>query len=532
MDERRSVTKAAGQISIATTLSRILGFIRDVILAKIFGATGMTDAFFVAYRIPNLLRELFAEGAVSAGFVPVFTEYLTKESREEAKKLAGVVFAFLLSVLIVICLLGILFAPFIASVLARGFMDDSEKFQLTITLIRTMFPFLVFISLAALAMGILNSFRSFFIPAFAPAFFNLAIIASALFLAPKLHVPILAIGVGITIGGALQYGVQIIALAKKRFNLKPIFSFSHPGFKRILILVLPVVAAIGATQINVLVSNIFATYLPEGSATYLYYGIRLVLFPIGIFGVAMAMAVLPSMSEQAAKGDLNALRDTFSFSLRLVFFMSIPAMAGLIALSGPIINLLYQRGEFTYEATTGTVQALLFYSSGLWAFVGSKVVRTPFYSMQDTKTPLKAAIISVAVNIVFSFILIGPLKHAGLAFALSIASGVNFIILFFLLRAKLGRVDGKKIVRSFIKVSFASLIMGIIGWFAIRGDMWCAPERCILWTESGRTIEKAGILTGIIILCFVIYLLIMYFMKSEELEYLMKMRKKAKFSHE
>ncbi|UCF86884.1 MAG: murein biosynthesis integral membrane protein MurJ [Nitrospiraceae bacterium] len=516
-DEKKKVTKAAGLMSAGTLCSRITGFIRDIVLAKLFGATGLTDAFFVAYRIPNLLRELFAEGAVSAGFVPVFTEYLTREGKEEAKKLAGVVFAFLLSVLIIICLLGILFAPFIASFVARGFMSDHEKFQLTIKLIRIMFPFLLFISFAALAMGVLNSLRSFFIPAVAPAFFNLAIIASAIFIAPQFHVPILSIGIGVTLGGAFQYGIQLIDLYKKKFHLKPVFSFSHPGLRRILLLVLPVVAAIGATQINVLVSNIFATYLPEGSATYLYYGIRLILFPIGLFGVAMSMAVLPSMSEQAIKGDIYGLKETFSFSLRLVFFLSIPSMAGLIALSHPIINLLYQRGEFTSVATEGTVQALFYYSLGLWAFVGSKVVRAPFYSMQDTKTPLKVALISVVTNILFSFLLIGPLKHGGLALSLSIASAVNFIALFSLLRIKLGGIDGRNIMKSFLKISLSSSVMGIIGWIIIRGDMW---------KESGKILEKSGSLFSVIVLCIIIYLLLMRIMGSDELDYLIKMRKK------
>jgi putative peptidoglycan lipid II flippase len=517
MDEKKRVARAAGLFSTGTLISRITGFIRDIVLAKIFGATGLTDAFFVAYRIPNLLRELFAEGAVSAGFVPVFTEYLTKEDREEAKRLAGVVFAFMLSVLTVVCFIGILFAPHIASVFAKGFTADADKFSLTIRLLRIMFPFLLFISLAALAMGVLNSLRSFFLPAIAPAFFNLAIISTALFLAPRFSVPILAIGAGVTIGGLMQYGVQALALAKKRFHIKPNFSFSHPGLKRVLLLVLPVVAAIGATQINVLISNIFATYLPEGSATYLYYGIRLVLFPIGIFGVAMSMAILPSMSEQAAKGDQDALRDTFSFSLRLVFFLSIPSMAGLISLANPIINLIYQRGEFTYEATRGTVYALIFYSLGLWAFVGSKVARTPFYSMQDTKTPLKVAVISVLANISFSFILVGPLKHGGLALALSIASAVNFILLFLLLRKKLQRVDGKNILKSFLKVLTASIVMGFISMFTIRGD---------LWTESGRTLEKSLILTGVISFSIGIYMFIMYMMKSEELTYLLRIFRK------
>ncbi len=528
MDEKKRVTRAAGLMSTGTLLSRITGFLRDIFLARIFGATGLTDAFFVAYRIPNLLRELFAEGSISAGFVPVFTETITKEGREEAKRLAGVVFAFLLSILIVICFLGIILAPHIASVVARGFINDQEKFRLTIKLIKIMFPFLLFISLAALSMGILNSLRSFFIPALAPAFFNLAIIACALFLAPNFHTPILAIGIGVTIGGMLQYGVQVLELRKKKFNVKPVFSFSHPGLKKIFLLVLPVVAAIGATQINVLVSNIFATYLAEGSATYLYYGMRLVLFPVGIFGIAMATAILPSMSEQAAKGDIDALRDTFSFSLRLVFFMSIPSMAGLIVLAGPIINLLYQRGEFTYTATQGTVSALLFYSSGLWAFVGSKIVRAPFYSMQDTKTPLKVAVICVITNIALCLILKGPLKHGGLALALSLSSSINFVLLFLFLREKLGRVDGRNIIRSFIKISTASLVMGIFGRFLINMDMWCSTGRCALWMESGRTFQKAGILTGVIFLCAGLYLLIMYFLRSEELKYLLKMRKKSK----
>jgi putative peptidoglycan lipid II flippase len=515
MGEKSKVTKAAGQISMATTASRILGFIRDVILAKIFGATGMTDAFFVAYRIPNLLRELFAEGAVSAGFVPVFTEYLSKEGREEAGRLAGVVFAFLLSVLIVVCFAGIVFAPSIASVAASGFLKEPVKFDLTVKLMRIMFPFLLFISLAALVMGILNSLRSFFMPALAPAFFNVAIIASALLLAPRFQVPILAIGIGVTAGGILQYGVQIRELRRRGFRIMPAFRFSHPGLKRIIILVLPVVAAIGATQINVLISNIFATYLPDGSATYLYYGIRLVLLPIGIFGVAMAMAVLPSMSEQAVAGDIDALRDTFSFSLRLVFFLSIPAMTGLVALAGPIINLLYQRGEFTHEAAEGTVTALLYYSAGLWAFVGSKVARAPFYSMQDTKTPLIVAIFSVLTNVVFSLLLIGPMKHGGLALSLSIAASVNFIMLFLLLRAKLGRIDGRNILRSSVKICVASLVMGGAGRFLVRGDMW---------TASGMVIQKAGQLSAVIALCIALYLLMMRLMKSDELRYLLKMR--------
>lgn len=517
MDEKQNVTRAAGKISIATTCSRVLGFIRDILLAKIFGATGFTDAFFVAYRIPNLLRELFGEGSVSSGYVPVFTEYITKEGAEEAKKLAGAVFGFLLSVLLMVCLLGIIFAPLIARLVAPNFVHNPEQFSLTVKLLRIMFPFLVFISLAALVMGTLNSLRIFFLPAIAPAFFNLVMIAFALFIAPKFTVPILAMGIGVTAGGAVQYGVQILPLIKTGFNVKPRFSFVHPGLRKILFLVLPVVTATGVVHINVLVSNIFATYLPEGSVTYLYYGYRLILFPIGIFGISVAMALLPSLSEYASRSDMDGLRDTFSFSLRLVFFTTVPAMAGLIALSEPIVNTLFQRGEFTYEATRGTVYALIFYSSGIWIFSGLRVVRAVFYSMQDTWTPLKVAVVTVFVNAFFCFVFKGPFRHGGLALALVLASAVNFFVLFALLRSKLGGIDGKNIFKSFIKIVMASSVMGYAGWFILRGDVW---------REGGRIMEKSYMLAGVIALCIGIYILLMYIMNSEELRYLLRMKKK------
>jgi putative peptidoglycan lipid II flippase len=368
-------------------------------------------------------------------------------------------------------------------------------------------------------MGTLNSLRIFFVPALAPAFFNLAMIACALFLAPHFSVPIIAIAVSVTVGGALQYGVQIVPLTRRGFNVRPDFSFSHPGLRKILFLVAPVVLSTGVIHINVLISNIFATYLPAGSVTYLYYGYRLILFPIGIFGISVAMALLPSLSEHASKGDIEALRDTFSFSLRLVFFTSIPAMAGMIALSGPIVNTLFQRGEFTYEATQGTVYALVFYSSGIWVFSGLRIVRTVFYSMQDTVTPLKIALITVFVNAFFCFVLKGPFQHGGLAFALVISSAVNFFLLFAILRFKLGRVDGSNILKSFLKTVTASLLTGCLAWVMLRGEMW---------KVSGRVPEKTLLLAGVIALCIGVYIFIMYLMRSEELTYLLKMRKRRR----
>ncbi len=517
MGEKRDVAKAAGVISIATTGSRVLGFVRDVLLAKIFGANWSTDAFYIAHRIPNLFRELFAEGSMSAAFIPVFTEALTKEGKEDARKLASSVFAFLLSLLTLLCILGIVFTPAVVTLLAPGFLDNPDKFSLTVHLTRIMFPFLFFISIAAFAKGILNSLKSFLAPALAPMFLNVSIIIAALFFADSFAVPLTAIALAVTVGGAIQVIIQLPDLVKKKFIVPPVFSFAHPGLKKIGRLLLPAMVGMGVQQINILIGTVFVSFLAEGSVSYLYYGMRFVHLPIGVFGVAMATAVLPSLSAQAAKRDEEAMRETFSFSLRLLFFLSLPAMAGLITLSGPIIEVLLQRGEFTPLMTSETTYAIICYSSGLWAFVGYRVVVSVFYSLQDTKTPVRIAMISILVNIVFCFILMKPMRHGGLALANAIAQGVNFIILFYLLRKRFGHLDGKRIGQSFIVSSIASAIMGVTGIFAVKG---------LMWHEGAGILVKVSTLSGVIVLCIAVYILIMYMMKSEELQYILKMRRK------
>jgi len=516
MDEKQRVTRAAGQISIATTMSRILGFIRDILLAKIFGATGMTDAFFIAYRIPNLLRELFAEGSMSAAFVPVFTETLTKEGADEAKRLASSSLTFLITILIIVCLLGMVFTPYIVAVIAPGFLSSPEKFSLTVKLARVMFPFLLFISLAALLKGILNSLRSFFVPALAPVFLNLSIISAALFLAHRFSVPLMAIALAVSVGGALQFLIQVPDLIKRGFFFIPGYFYIHPGLKKILKLLIPAILGMGVAQINIFVSTVFVSFLPGGAATYLYYAMRFIHLPIGIFGVAMATAILPSLSEYASRGDISSLRDTFSFSLRTLFFITIPAMAGLMALSVPVVELLLERGEFTHLATLETAYALVCYATGLWAFVGVRVVTSAFYSMQDTKTPVKIASLSILANIVFSFILMGPLRHGGLALANAIASGINFVILFLLLRKKIGRVDGRKIFSSFLKISSASIIMALSGHYLIQ---------LMKWDVYDGILERSVILLLTIMICIGLYLGLMSIMKSDELKFVVNLIK-------
>jgi len=517
MDEKRNITKAAGLMSAATFISRILGYIKDMILAVFFGASGLSDTFFVAFRIPNLLRELFAEGSMSSAFVPVLTEYQTKHGKQEAGRLVRITFTFILIFVGIICIAGTIFAPAIVTAIAPGFRDMPEKFSLTVILTRVMFPFLLFVSLASLAMGALNTRRVFFIPALAPALLNIVTIAVVLSLAPRLGQPVIAVAIGVALGGFVQFAFQLPSFYRNGYTLKPEYNFRHPGLKKMSLLVLPATMGMAVAQINIFISTILASYLPEGSITYLYYSMRLIQFPIGIFGVAMGMAVLPALSAHAAKGDLDHLRSDFSFALRMLFFMTVPAMAGLIALRGPIVNILFQRGEFDYAATTGTSEALLFYSMGIWAMVGVRIVTASFYSMQDTKTPVKIAVVALVTNIILSLVLLKPMRHSGLALANALASSVNFTVLFFMLRKKLGRVEGKKIAGSFIKIASASAVTGLISWAIVSGDMWM---------QGGRTLEKAGILSGVIALFLAVYFVIMHLMGSEEFKYLRTVLKK------
>lgn len=516
--ERKShIIKAAGLMSIATFISRILGYVKDMILAGIFGATGTADSFFVAFRIPNLLRELFAEGSMSSAFIPVLTEYRTKHGEEEAKRLIRTTFTFIFIFVGLICVAGIIFSPAIVSIIAPGFIPVASKFSLTVVLTRIMLPFLLFISLAALIMGALNVKRIFFIPSLAPAMLNITIIITVLFLVQRMSQPIIAVAIGVALGGFVQFAFQLPSFFKNGYSLIPLYDLKNPGLKKMAILILPATAGMAVAQINIFVSTILASYLSEGSITYLYYSMRLIQFPIGIFGVAMGMAVLPTLSEHSVKGDYGKLGEDFSFALRLLFFITIPAMSGLIALNEPIVNLLFQRGKFDYAATIGTSYALVFYSLGIWSIVGVRVITSCFYSMQDTKTPVKVAILAVSMNILLSIVLMNFLSYMGLALANSLASWINISVLSFLLNKKLGKIGWGKIFLSFAKSLFASFVMGFIGWILLQGD---------LWKTSGNNFIKSLLLIGAILICFTIYLIIVRLFKSEEFYYLYDIIKK------
>ncbi|MDO9565142.1 MAG: murein biosynthesis integral membrane protein MurJ [Candidatus Desulfaltia sp.] len=509
MSENTRVTKAAGVVGAATLLSRLFGFIRDVVIAWFLGAGLSSDAFFVAFRIPNLLRRLFAEGSLSIAFIPVFTEYLTVKGREEAFKLARAAIWLLSMILAIVAVFGILLSPVIIKIIAPGFIDSPEKFSMTVNLTRIMFPYIFFIGLVALSMGILNSLGHFAAPALAPVFLNIAMICSVFFISPHMTDPVTGLAIGVLIGGVLQLAFQIPFLIKKGLYFWQRVKIFHPGLKKIGLLMLPTVFGAAVYQINILVGTLLASLLPEGSVSYLYYADRLVQFPLGIFAIAAATAILPSISRQAASRDLEAVKTTFSHAMKLVLFITIPSMVGLIILREPIVALLFKRGVFDSEATRLTAYALLYYGIGLWAFSGVRIVVSTFYALQDTKTPVRIAVISIIANIVLGIILMWPLAHGGLALATSLASMLNFGLLVRALRIKLGPLGLRSIAESACKSLLCAAIMGvIIRIFSIF--MIPLADRSLYGLFFG--------LIGTIIIGFLLYGFFSFLIKSPELE--------------
>lgn len=519
MKENRELTRTAGTIGLATFSSRILGFIRDMVLARFFGAGFVSDAFFVAFRIPSLLRELFAEGSMSAAFIPVFTESLTKEGKKEAKALASAAFTMVLIIVCLVTLLAMWGAPWIVSLIAPGFSEDLGKFNLTVMLSRFMFPYLIFISLGAVAMGMLNSLRAFLVPAFSPALFNICIISAAFFLSPKLTEPIFGIAIGVTIGGLAQFLVQVPSLLRR--GMMPSLSFHpfHPGVKKMAWLILPTMIGLSVTQVNVLVNTLLASFLEEGSLTYLFYGMRLVLFPLGIFGVAMGTAILPTLSQQAAKGELEELKKTLAFGLKMVLFIIIPAMVGLIALRVPIVHLFFEHGEFSRNATLGTATAVAFYSVGLPAFAGIRIVAATFYSLKNTKTPAKIAVFAMIVNIILNLALMGPMGHGGLALATSLSALLNLALLIFFLNRRLQRIPWTSVLKSIGFSALATLPVAGIG-------VWVSTLP--VWDHPGAWGLKALWLFGGIFAAVFVYAAVHRLFKSEELAFALGSFKRRK----
>jgi len=439
--------------------SRVLGLIREQIFAGLFGA-GMTyDSFVVAFRIPNLLRDLFGEGALSAAFVTVFTAYDTTRTTEDTYRLASNVLTFILLLLSVITLFAVYFAEPLVNLLAPDFALITGKAELTEKLTRIMLPFLIFISLSAVVMGMLNTKGKFFIPAMASSFFNLGSIIGGVSLAyilPKYGQPaIVGMAVGTLIGGLMQLGIQIPALLKTGFRYKPILDLKDPGLHRILKLMIPATIGLSATQINIFVNTNFASSCGDGAVSWLYYAFRLVQLPIGVFGVALSIAMLPVLAKQAAQKDIAKMKKTMISSLTMVFLLTLPATAWLMLLSEPIIRIIFERGAFTPFDTLATAKTLTFFAIGLFAYSANKVLVPAFYALDKTKYPVIASFIAVGFNIIIVYFTIDKFQHLSIAFSTSCTMLINFTFLMTVLYKSMGGYSVSTLIRAVFKIGVA-----------------------------------------------------------------------------
>ncbi len=489
--EHRSVARSAGIVSIAVMFSRVFGLAREMVFSRLFGAGFLYDAFVVGFRIPNLLRDLFAEGALSAAFVKVFTDYQIKKGEKEAWRLASLVFNLLAVILSGVTILGILLAPVYVPLIAWGF--PPEKAALAVTLTQIMFPFILLVALAAVAMGILNTKGRFGVPASASTAFNIVSILAGLGFAYYLSgggwdasgnkdsIPalpaqwaIMGMAIGTLIGGAAQFLIQVPSLFKVGFRFFPALSFSDEGVKRVMRLMGPAIIGTSAVQIKVMVDTFVVSGI-EGGNSWLPYSFRLMQFPIGLFGVALGTAAIPTLSRLASENNIQKFRSTLSNALILVFLMTIPSACGLIILGEPIIRLIYEGGKFDAIDTDMTAWALAAYSVGLVAYSAIKILSPSFYAIDDAKTPMYVSIASILVHVpssyglmqLFSTIGVSAARpdgygHIGVALATSIVAIVNFLALTFLMRRKIKRLEGREIFSSFIKIIIASLLMSAI----------------------------------------------------------------------
>jgi putative peptidoglycan lipid II flippase len=493
------LARSAGVIGIATLASRLLGVVREQALALVFGASAspQMDAYNVAFRIPNLLRDLFAEGAMTAAFVPAFTRALTGEGKQAAWRIGNLVMNALLLITGVLVLAGMVFAPEITRALTdERFTSREGAVPLTVQLTRIMLPFLSTLAVAAAMMGMLNSLRQFFIPSLSPAMFNVASIFAVFAIVPLMPglglEPIVAIAIGTLLGGVGQIALQWPALRRAGFRYQPIISFKDPAVREILRLMAPATLGLAAVQINVVVNTHLATGQEQGAVSWLQYAFRLMYLPIGIFGVSIATASLPDISRQAAASDLAAVRGTVSRGLRMMLMLNVPATVGLIVLAEPIVAMIYERGAFNSYDTASTAAALMFYAPGLIGYSAVKIASPTFYSMGNSRTPVIVSVLSVLANLSMNLVLVQVMGFRGLALGTAIAAAFNAVALLWLLRRRLGGLDGRALAVAVLKISVASAIMGAAAYYSIGGLSG-------LWPGNGELVRVVRLFGAIAI---------------------------------
>ncbi|HET6143695.1 MAG TPA: murein biosynthesis integral membrane protein MurJ [Candidatus Acidoferrales bacterium] len=481
---KRQILKSASIISVITVVSRVLGYVRDQRLTLLLGTTGLADSFVLAYRIPNILRRLVGEGSMTASFIPVFTDYMRNKSREETWEFANRLFWTFCVILSALTVLGVIFSPLFVRFFSM-FGKNQLQFE-AIYLNRLMFPYILFIGMAAMAMAILNCFHIFGPPAATPILLNISFIVFSVAAVWKhFSSPAAALAVGVLVGGIFQFFWQVPQLAKRGMNFKFAVSFSDPGVRRVVRLMVPGFIGMGIAQINLLVDTIFANakIMPEGSLVSLYVADRVTELVLGGYAIAVATAIMPMMSHQAAAGDHEGMKKTFLFALRIVSFITIPATVGLVILREPIVQVLFQHGRFVAESTRLTARALLYYSLGLPAFAAVKLIVPAFYSTQDTRTPVRVAVLAmlanVLLNVVFLFYFFPKLKNGGPALASALAAYFNVFALFVIFRLRFGRLGTRDVAASLGKIAASAGVMGFVCWGALKYSQFDSIEHFI-----------------------------------------------------
>ncbi|GAA5105495.1 murein biosynthesis integral membrane protein MurJ [Orbus sasakiae] len=487
-----NLLKSLAAVSSMTMISRVLGFIRDAIIARYFGAGMATDAFFVAFKLPNLLRRIFAEGAFSQAFVPILAEYKSQQGEEATRTFIAYIAGLLTLVLAMVTAIGVIAAPIIILITAPGFTEPVEKFELAALMLRITFPYIFLISLASLAGAILNTWNRFSVPAFVPTFLNLSMIGFTLFASPYFNPPILSLAVAVIVGGILQLLYQLPYLKKIGMLVLPRLNLKDSGVWRVLKQMGPAILGVSVGQISLIINTIFASFLVTGSVSWMYYADRLMEFPSGVLGVALGTILLPSLSRSFSKGDIKQYSELLDWGLRLCFLLALPSAVALGILSKPLISTLFEYGQFTALDSDMTQQALVAYSVGLLGLMLIKVLAPGFYSRQDIKTPVKIAIMTLLLTQVMNLAFIIPLRHAGLALSISIAACFNAGLLFWQLRKKQLFKPQAGWFTFIAKIIIAVMMMSIVLWLGSEllpnwstGSMLSRMSRLLLVVVAG-----------------------------------------------
>ena len=467
MSEQGKLLRSASLITAITLVSRVFGYVRDQRVAFLLGAGIEADAYTIAYRIPNLLRRLVGEGAVSAAFIPIFSNYLSRENRKDAWEFANSMLTIVTLVMSGVTVIGIVAAPLLVRAIAYGFVDTPGKIELTALLTRIMSPYIFLVSLSALAMGVLNSFHKFAAPAFAPVLLNMSIIGCS-FVTGFFESPERALAVGVVIGGIAQIVIQVPQLIRNGWRFRPRLNFSNPGVRRAAKLMGPVVVGVGVVQINIVVGGQFASFLGDGPQMALYLSDRVMELVLGGYAIAIATVVLPMLSGNAASGDIDQMRSTLNFASRIILFVTVPSTVGLVLLRTPIIQVLFEHGEFDQASTALTTLPLLFFALGLSAFAMVKVIVPAFYALHDTRTPVKIAIGAMILNVVFNIAFFRPFQVGGPALATTLAGVFNAVALMVIFNRREGSIDVTSILDSLTRFVVASVPMGMVAVLMIH----------------------------------------------------------------